>query len=82
MTKVQIPDHLTLFSHMTMDFPGKCVKTGIFELVKTYPTFPETYGHASQSFIHQTKPNTSYFEHLKYVSDLSTYAREKGVSKL
>ena len=59
-----------------------CQKLAFSSLSQLIPLFPETYGHPSLSFIHQTKPNTSYFEHLKFEPDLSTYAREKGGVKI
>ena len=40
------------------------------------PNFPGEHGHISYSFLHQTKPKTSYFDHLKYELDMSTHARE------
>ena len=39
-------------------------------------------GYVSQSFIHQTKPKTSYFNRLKYEPDMSTQAREKWGVKI
>ena len=65
------------------DFLGKCVQKPTFSsLSKLTPLFSETFGHPSQSFIHQTKPETSYFHHLKYELDLSTHARDKWGVKI
>ena len=64
-----------------MDFLGECVQKPTFSsFSKLTPLFSETFGHPSQSFIHQTKPETSYYHHLKYELDVSTHARDnKGV---
>ena len=66
-----------------MDFLGKCVQKPTFSSFSLLtPLFSETFGHQSQSFVHQTKPETSYYHHLKYEPDLSTHARDKWGVKI
>ena len=65
------------------DFPGETVQKPAFSsFSQLSPLFSETYGHQSQSFIHQIKPDSVHFEHLKYEPDLSTHARDKGGVKI
>ena len=59
-----------------------CQKPAFSSLSQLIPLFSETCDHPSLSFIHQTKPDSSYYHHLKYEPDRSTYARDKWGVKI
>ena len=76
------PDFIFQPKQFKCDFSGETVQKPAFSsFSQLSPLFSETYGHQSQSFIHQIKPDPPHFEHLKYEPDLSTHARDKGGAK-
>ena len=54
-----------------------CRKTAFLNFSQLTPLIAKPYGYPSKTFIHQIKPTSSDFQHMKYETDLSTYGWDK-----